>query len=110
MKRLRLSADGRAALRQMGSERLILRSDSFIRFRNALLALALTDPHWMIWVEENLPNDITLCTHPWILHMLESVARYHVLKHYRFFHRDEIGWLIFRHDWPFTDRGTLSPG
>ena len=80
------------------------------RLRNALLALTKSDPKWMIWVEDNLPNDLTLCTHPWILHMLESRARYLVLKQYNYLGREHISELIFRHNWPFNDEGRLGPG
>ena len=100
----------RELFRVIGDDTLALRFDYPRRLRNALLCLAHSDPRWIPWVEENLPNDLTLCLHPWLLHMLESRARTVVLKAYRFHGRQHIGWLIFRHDWPFSDSGALTPG
>lgn len=87
-----------------------IREDYPRRLRNALLALALADPRWIMWVEENLPNDLTLCTHPYLLHMLESRARYLFLKPHKFFQRKHIGGLIFQSNWHFNDNGHLTPG
>lgn len=80
------------------------------RLRNALLALSLADPHWLTWVEDNLPNDLQLCQSATYLTMIEARARHFVLKPYGFFHRQNIADLIFAPHWPFNDHGRLTPG
>lgn len=100
------------AFRVIEQESLELKSDHLRRFRNALLALALSDPHWMTWIERELPPRMDeLCEDLdiWLM-LVEGAARWRVLAGYGFFHNRLISHLIFRHDWSFTDRGTLSPG
>ncbi len=105
--RNRLNAADREVLRAVGQEYYILRGDPKRRLRNALLCLAQSDPGWIVWVEENLPRrglrerDVVL---------VEARARARVLKDYNYLGRQEIGSLLFRHDWPFTEEGALSPG
>ncbi len=110
MSRLKLKAGHRALLRDMQYDAMSLRYDIKRRFRNAVLSLALTDPRWMIWVENNLPGRIEPCLELANFTLLESHARAVALKAYSYFHREKIGWMIFRNDQAFTDRGTLSPG
>lgn len=96
-------------LREMGKATLDLQFDFMRRFRNALLCLALSDGRWMVWAEENLPrrvDDVDRTT----LMLVEAAARLRVLRGYRYFGREHIGALVFREDWAFTDRGSLSPG
>lgn len=108
MKKNRLKTREREYLRVMGQEALELRYDYPRRLRNATLALALSDPDWMIWVEQNIPPHKIDRHH---LQLVESYARAKVLKRFGFFtSRKEIGWLIFRPDWAFSDSGSLSPG
>lgn len=104
----RLNAKERAVLRDLGTEALDLRFDHARRFRNAVYALAQMDPQWMIWVEENLPSDGTFRMRELIL--VESRARAFVLKVHGWLGRKCVGELVFRENWPFTDRGSLSPG
>jgi len=108
MKNSKLKAKERGYLRVMGMEALELRYDYQRRLRNATLALALSDPNWMMWVEKNIPaHKIERCH----LQLIESRARALVLKRFGFFtSRKDIGWLIFRPDWAFSDSGALSPG
>lgn len=75
------------------------------RYQNAVLALALSDPAWMIWLEKNIPpqGGVDRCE----LHLIESRARALVVKNYRFAfsHSQQIS-IIFG-NMPFTDRGEL---
>lgn len=113
MPKLKLKAAARReAFRQLEAEMLELKADRLRRFRNALLTVALTDPHWMTWVERELPPRIDeLCEDLdiWLM-LVEGAARWRVLVGYGFFHNRTVTHLIFRPDWSFTDRGTLSPG
>lgn len=109
-KRSRLNAKERTALRDMADDVIDLRYNQARRLRNAILALALYDPRWMTWVEQELPDNLAECFRLQTMLLIEARARAIALKPYQFFHREQIGWLIFRHDWAFTDRGTLSPG
>jgi hypothetical protein len=111
MKRYRLSAGGRAALRAMGDEVISLRYDKPRRFVNALRAIACSDPQWMIWVERNLPKHIDELQRKFdtYLMLVEGYARWRILSGYRFLFREQIGFLIFR-DWPISDDGALTPG
>lgn len=108
MKRLRLGKKERTALRDMAIETLELRFDYSRRFRNAILCLTQSDPKWMVWVEQNLPMDGRFRMRDLVL--VESRARAVVLKAHGYLGRKNIGDLIFREHWPFTDRGSLSPG
>jgi len=106
------AAHRREAFRLIGAERLELRENRLRRFRNALLALTLSDPNWMLWAERNLPprmDEIEQDLEIWLM-LIEAAARWRVFAAYGFFHNKTIGYLLFRHDWAFTDRGTLSPG
>lgn len=113
MARMRVKAgERREFFRAIGDEVSSLRADQTRRFRNALLALALSDPRWMIWVENNLPprlDEIGQDMDTWLT-LIEAAARWRVLASYGFFHHKFIAPLLFRRDWAFTDRGALSPG
>jgi len=85
-----------------------LRTNIKRRFQNALLCLAQSDPHWMIWVEKNIKQDQVIGMRE--LMLIEARARMFVLRAYGYFGRKKIGDMIFRHDWPFTDNGNLGPG
>lgn len=77
------------------------------RLRNAVLALALNDKNWMIWLEKEVdPKEMEFRT---MLQLIESRARALTLKHYHYYSAYHIGEFIFT-DWPFTDSGNLSPG
>lgn len=111
MRRPKLKAVHRQILRDMGDEALALRYDARRRFRNALLAIALDDPRWMMWVERNLPNGFAECVSgEWILLMVEARARAPMYSGYKSLIGSDISGFIFRHNRPFTDRGNLSPG
>lgn len=104
-----------------------LRDDYPRRFRNAVLTIMLMHPRPIQWIERAFPSlsdggrvggtppyrdpDGDGAPYPGRegLQLVEAVARYLILKNYSFFHRSDIGWLIFR-DWPINDRGTLTPG
>jgi hypothetical protein len=113
MVRMRVkAATKREAFRLIASETLDLKANRLRRFRNAILSLALSDPRWMIWVERTLPPHIEeICEDidVWLM-LVEAAARWRVLAAYGFFHNRTICHLVFRRDWAFTDRGTLSPG
>lgn len=112
MKRNRLSAGGRAALCRLGEEAISLQYDKPRRFENALLAIALSDPRWMVWVERNLPRRIDKMRGKFdaYLMLVEGYARWRTLAGYKGLFREQNGWLIFRHNWPFSDDGALTPG
>lgn len=86
---------------------VLTRYDWQSRLRNALIALANSDPQWMIWVEKNVNRRWSL---PRITRLIEAYTRARFLKPHGYFGRQQISALIFRDDWCFTDRGTLSPG
>lgn len=79
------------------------------RLRNAILTIVSSHPRGLHWIETNLPPDRIECLHPCTLRMVEAVARYLILKNYRFFQRAQIGHLLFC-NWPINDRGALTPG
>lgn len=108
MKSYRLNARERGYMQAIREEALDLRFDIPRRFRNAVYALAQMDPHWMIWMEQNLPKNgvITMCE----LLLVEARARAFVLRAHGWLGRSQVGFLIFRHDWAFTDAGNLSQG
>lgn len=102
----------REAFRRLENEVLELKADRMRRFRNALLCLAISDPDWMIWVERTLPpriDEICEDIEIWLM-LIEATARWRVLVSYGFFYNKNITHLLFRRDWAFTNRGTLSPG
>lgn len=103
-----LNSKERATLRMMGEDALDLRYNWQRRLRNALLCLATSDKHWMMWVEREL--DIKSMTIQEMTRLIEARARLIVLKPYSYFGRKCIGDFIFRDDWAFTDRGNLGPG
>lgn len=113
MPKLRLKAAARRdAFRLLAEDALELKADRLRRFRNAILCLALSDPRWLVWVERTLPpslDEICEDLDIWLM-LVEAAARWRVLKSYGFFQRRFISELLFRHNWAFTDRGTLSPG
>jgi hypothetical protein len=113
MARMRTKAAAkREAFRLIASETLDLKADRSRRFRNAILSLVLSDPRWMMWVERTLPPHIEEIDEDidiWLI-LVEAAARWRVLAAYGFFYNRTVCHLIFRHDWAFTDRGTLSPG
>lgn len=108
MKRLRLNLKERTYMRAMGESALDLRYDYARRFRNAVLALTQADPHWMIWMDQNLPENGVITMRELLL--VEARARAFVLRRHGWLGRSQVGFLLFRHDWAFTDRGDLSPG
>ena len=108
VKALRLNAKERTYMRAMGESALELRFDYSRRFRNAIYAISQMDPRWIIWVEQNLPNDGIIRMQELLL--VEARARTLVLREHGFFGRRYIGDLIFSEHWAFTDAGNLSPG
>lgn len=86
-----------------------LRDDPARRLRNALLALTRSDPRWMTWVEQNIPNNAISKPTQQTLQLIETRARALVLKSYSYLGRSMIGQLITL-DWPFNDHGHLTPG
>jgi hypothetical protein len=106
--KLRLSAKERGYMRDMTADVLDLRHDYPRRLHNALLCLAQSDPRWMIWLEKNFKPHQVIRLHDLLL--IEARAHCIVLRAYGFFGRQSIGELILRHDWPFSDNGSLSPG
>jgi hypothetical protein len=113
MARLRVRAEvKRAYYRDAALESLALRADRVRRLRNALLAMALSDVRWMLWVEQNLParlDQVYKNLDMWLM-LVEAAARWRILRSHGFLGRRLIGELVFRREWSFTDRGTLSPG
>lgn len=103
------AAARREAFRQIEADMLDLKSNRLRRFRNALLALILSDPRWMVWVERNLPPRLVEIADA-DLQMLESAMRARVLSVYSFTMGEPTSGMIFRPGWAFTDRGSLSPG
>lgn len=106
------AAERRNLFRAIADEVLNLREDYMRRFRNALLCIVLSNPRWILWVEKTFPprlDEIAQDLPIWLM-LIEAAARWYVLKQYGFFHNKSIGSLLFRRDWSFTDRGTLSPG
>ena len=77
------------------------------RLRNALIALANSDPQWMLWVEKEINPRWSIER---ITRLIESYTRARFLRPHNYFHRQQISGLIFRDDWCFTERGTLGPG
>jgi hypothetical protein len=108
MKSYRLNAKERTYMQAMGESALELRFDYLRRFRNAVYAISQMDQRWMIWVEQNLPENGMIRMRELLL--VEARARTLVLKAHGFFGRKYIGDLIFRQHWAFTDSGSLSPG
>jgi len=93
--------------RLLEDEMLDVRHSFTIRLRNALIAMAEADPQWMIWVEENINPRWRLSR---ITRVVEARTRALFLKGHGYFGRKNIGDLIFREGWCFTERGTLSAG
>ncbi len=108
LRKSKLNSNERGALRMMGEDALDLRYNWPRRLRNALLCLAMSDKHWLIWVEREV--DPTLMSIHEMTRLVEARARLIVLKPYAYFGRKCIGDFIFRDDWAFTDRGNLGPG
>ena len=108
MKKNRLTYSDRTYMTVNKVMTMELRQDHARRLRNALLSMAQTDPTWMIWLEKNFKPHPTIRDRD--LLMIEARARHLVLKRYRFLGRSQVGGLLFAHDWPFTDAGSLSPG
>jgi hypothetical protein len=104
----RLSFKEREYMREMGEGVFDLRLDRPRRLRNALLCLAQSDPHWMTWLEKNFKPHQTIRERDLLL--IEARARAIVLRSYNFFGRLSIGEIVLRHNWPFNDNGSLSPG
>ena len=107
MKRYRLNQQERQWMKDMGTDALFLRHDWRRRLRNALIALAGSDPAWMVWLESEIDPDVMDVIG--ITRMVEARARTLVLRRHSFLGRLTIGDLIFR-DWPFGDDGALTPG
>lgn len=106
------SAAKREAFRRLEADMLDLKENHKRRFRNAILCLAQCDPRWMTWVDRTLPphmDEIAADFDTWLM-LVEAAARWRVFAAYGYFHNATISHLLFRHDWAFTDRGTLSPG
>ena len=103
----RLIKREKETLREVSQPYLETRYNWERRLQNALLALANSDPQWMIWVEKNVNLRWSL---PRITRLIEAYTRARFLKPHGYFGRQQISSLIFRDDWCFTDRGTLSPG
>ncbi len=84
-----------------------IRHDWQRRLQHALIALAGSDPQWMVWVEREVNPRWKIER---ITRLVEARTRARFLKPHNYFGRQHIGGLIFRDDWCFTERGTLSPG
>lgn len=107
MKKIKLNASQRSTLRHLPTEHYY-QDDWERRLQNSLLALALSDPQWMMFVEREI-NTETMSLQE-IVRLIEARARDRILKGFRFALSKNIGQYIFRDNWLFTDRGTLSPG
>jgi hypothetical protein len=107
MKKIKVNASQRAALRRMPVE-LEHQYDWERRLQNALLALSLSDPRWMMFVEREINTEMMSLQE--IVRLIEARARDRVLKGFRFALSKNMGQYIFRDNWLFTERGTLSPG
>ena len=107
MKKIKLNASDRAVLRRLPTEH-DYREDWQRRLKNALLALALSDPRWMMFVEREI--DTQKMSLPEITRIIEARARHNFIRPHGYFGRKCIGNFIFRDDWLFTERGTLGPG
>lgn len=108
LKRSRLTTKEKRYLQDIGGEVMDLRHDWERRFRNAVLSLALNDPRWMMFIQREVkPDEMDLKE---MTRLVEARARLIMLKPYNYFGRSCVGSYIFRDDWPFTDRGSLSPG
>lgn len=105
--RSHLNARERGVLRGLDAEYADIRQHWERRLQYALLALANSDPQWMIWVEKNVNLRWSL---PRITRLIEAYTRARFLKPHGYFGRQQISSLIFSDDWCFTERGTLSPG
>lgn len=86
-----------------------IRMDVRRRLRNALLVILRAHPRPLAWIEQNLPPRYEDCLQPSQIQLIETASRWLALKPYGFLHREQIGQLIFA-DWPFNDRGHLTPG
>ena len=102
-----LNRKEKAKLNNVTRDEVFTRYDWTRRLQYALIALARSDPQWMIWVEREVnPRwKIEKTTR-----LIEAYTRARFLKPHGYFGRRFIGGLIFRDDWCFTERGTLSPG
>lgn len=103
----RLNREEKRKLQDVTRDEVLTRYDWNSRLRNALIALAGSDPQWMIWVEREVNMRWSL---PRITRLIEARTRARFLKPHNYFGRKQIGGLIFRDDWCFTERGTLGPG
>lgn len=107
--RSKLNAREQSYLREVASSTLALRYDYERRLRNALLCLTQSDPRWITWLEKEFKPNQRIGAKELLL--IEARARCLVLRgHYVYSSREHVGWLLFRHDWPFSDSGHLSPG
>jgi hypothetical protein len=106
----RLKRNEKQTLNAIGTETLYMRADHQRRLRNALVCLAQCDPHWLEFIERNIPNLVQGRQQRRILQLVESRARCVTLHQWNYFSRKEISAMIFRDDWFFTDNGDLSPG
>lgn len=84
-----------------------LQSDYPRRLRNALKVLIDLDPHWMTYLDQAIWPGTPLQQ---ATRLVEYRARALLLHRYDFFGHDNIGHLIFREDWLFTDGGNLRTG
>lgn len=103
MKKIKWTSRDRARLRAMD---LDTAQNLRGRLINALFALSKMDPRWMIWLEREINPRWDLQR---IVFNVEARARTLALKPYSYFHRKHIGFLIFRNDQPFTERGATTP-
>lgn len=107
MKKIKLNASQRSTLRRLPTEHEN-QNDWERRLQNSLLALSLSDPRWMMFVEREI-NTETMSLQE-IVRLVEARARHRFIKPHSYFGRNCISSFIFRDNWLFTDRGTLSPG
>ena len=106
MKKKVLNAAQRSTLRHLQTEHYY-KDNWERRLRNSLLALSLSDPQWMIFVEREI--DVVSMSLPEIVRLIEARARDRVLKAYRFLLSKNTGSYIFRDNWLFTEQGNLGP-
>lgn len=76
------------------------------RLTNALRGLVGSDPKWMIFLEQETTNEMSMEE---LTVLVEARAKAAILKHYSFMLPIN-GFRLFNNRWQFTDRGTLPPG
>lgn len=106
-----MNAKERAAWRHALDMDLELQIDLNQRFLNALLAMAVNYPGWMMWVERNLPRQIDKLYEEgafrMYLQLVESMMRWRFFKPHGFFGRGVVSEIMFNEKYIFTEHGSL---